>query len=320
MSCRFVYSPDYDFSLCGLERLHPFDARRASRAWAAFRAACPTAAAQAWLRPTDPVTDDELAQVHTRDYLRSLASSAVMARALEVWPARLVPGFLLRKHVQGPMRLATRGTLLAAARALAGEDAMNFAGGYHHAFRDRGEGFCLFADVALAIAYHRGSGRLGPDDRVAVLDLDAHRGNGFSSIVAGDARIAVLDVFNFQVYPGLGDVDVEAEPFMIPVHARTSDDAYLGLVREALPRFLERAGAVRLAFYNAGTDVLAGDRVGGLRISPQGVATRDRLVVDALAARGIPMVVTTAGGYTGSSHALIAQLAAYLASRPGSPA
>lgn len=317
MSWRFVYSPEYDFSLFGLEHLHPFDARRASRAWALFRAACPTTAEQAWLRPTDPVTDEELALVHGREYLRSLGSSAVVARAIEAWPARLVPSFLLRKAILRPMRLATRGTIMATALALGGENAMSFAGGYHHAFRDHGEGFCLFADVALAIAVHRASGQLGREDRVAVIDLDAHRGNGFESIVADDARVSVLDVFNFQAYPGLPDASIEDEPFMIPVHSRTRDEDYLAKLEEALPRFLDAASPVRLAFYNAGTDILAGDRVGGLGIGPQGVEARDRLVVDALAARGIPGVVTASGGYTDASHKLIAKLATYVAAERG---
>jgi len=316
MRCRFVYSPDYDFSLLGLERLHPFDARRASRAWSSFRGANRKAAKKAWLQPTAPVTDDELELVHTRDYLRSLRSSAVVARAVEVWPVRLLPSFLLRRYLLAPMRLAARGTLMATACALAGESAMNFGGGYHHAFRDRGEGFCLFADVALAIAAHRASGRLGREERVAVIDLDAHRGNGFASIVAGDPRIAVLDVFNFQVYPGLPDADLTDRPFLIPVHSRTSDQAYLGALREALPRFLDAAGPVRLAFYNAGTDILAGDRLGMLAVSPQGVAARDRMVIDSLAARGIPTVVTTSGGYTKASHELIAKLAMHIAVAP----
>lgn len=313
MSCRFLYSPDYDFSLFGLERLHPLDGRRASRAWGAFREANPSAAEHAWVQPSEPVTDEELALVHDREYLSSLRSSAVVARALEVWPLRLVPNFLLRKHVLAPMRLATRGTVMAAACALDGENAMNFGGGYHHAFRERGEGFCLFADVALALAIHRASGRLGRDEHVAVIDLDAHRGNGFESIVAGDTRVSVLDVFNFQAYPGMSDVDIDDKPFMIPVHSRTNEETYLGTVQEALPRFLDHAGPVRLAFYNAGTDVLAGDRLGGLAVSPSGVEARDRAVLGALASRGIPTVVTISGGYSEGSCRLVANLAGQMA-------
>jgi histone deacetylase 11 len=205
---------------------------------------------------------------------------------------------------------------MATACALAGESAMSFGGGFHHAFRDRGEGFCLFADVALAIAVHRASGRLGRDERVAVIDLDAHRGNGFEALVAGDARVSVLDIFNFQVYPGLADVDIENEPFMIPVHARTNDQTYLGNLGEALPRFLDAAGPIRLAFYNAGTDILAGDRLGRLAVSPQGVVARDRMVIDSLAARDIPTVVTTSGGYGEASHELIAKLAMHMVVAP----
>jgi histone deacetylase 11 len=312
MRCRLVYSPGYDFSLFGIERLHPFDARRASRAWSLCQGEKPDVVSDAWLRPTEPVTDAELALVHTQDHLTSLRSSSVVARALEAWPARLVPNFMLQKRILSPMRLATRGTLLAAGCALRGEITMNFGGGYHHAFRDHGEGFCLYADVALAIAAHRAAERLGPEDRVAVVDLDAHRGNGFEAIVADDATVRVLDMFNVQAYPGLPEGAVEDRPFMIPIRAGTADDVYLSTLEEALPRFLADEGPFRLAFYNAGTDVVVGDKLGGLALTPEGVKTRDRRVVDALTARDIPTVILPSGGYSQASHALIAALAMHL--------
>lgn len=315
MKCHFVYSPEYDVSLFGVEHLHRFDSRKLSHAWSLFREAKPDAAAADWLRPAIPVTDEELELVHSPSYLSSLRSSAVVARAMEVWPIRLIPHALLQKHLLRPMRLAVRGTLMASECALRGEAAMSFGGGFHHAFRERGEGFCLYADVALAIAVHRASGLLKREERVAVIDLDAHRGNGFEAIVADDPTVSVFDLFNFQVYPGLSDVDIEDRPFMIPIRSGTTDDVYLRILDDELPRFLDTAGPVKIAFYNAGTDVVAGDRLGCLRLTPKGVRERDRRVVDALATRGIPMVVVTSGGYTATSHELVADLAVHLVDR-----
>jgi len=120
----------------------------------------------------------------------------------------------------------------------------------------------------------------------------------------------VLDVYNFQVYPRLFPGAIEAFPFQIPVKAHTADEAYLDTVREDLPVFL---AAMRrkpaLAVYNAGTDVLAGDPVGRLAVSAEGVVARDALVLDTLAGQGIPTVIVTSGGYTATSHELIARLA-----------
>lgn len=102
---------------------------------------------------------------------------------------------------------------------------------------------------------------------------------------------------------------------MIPLKSLTNDERYLGEVREHLPKFLDSAGAVKLAIYNAGTDIVSGDPIGPLDVSPAGVATRDRFVIDQLEARRIPTVIVTSGGYTELSHKLIAETALYLAGK-----
>jgi len=194
---------------------------------------------------------------------------------------------------------------------------MNIGGGFHHAFADHGEGFCLFADAAIAIAAARSSGALAAGDPVAIIDLDAHRGNGVWEICGRDPAVRVMDVYNFQTYPGLFPGAVEDFPFQIPLKAGTSDAAYLDTVRQELPRFLDGLPRPRLAIYNAGTDVLAGDPIGGLAVSPEGVVKRDRLVLAPLAERQIPTVIVTSGGYTRRSHELVAELAVALVERLG---
>jgi histone deacetylase 11 len=317
LSFRIIYSPEYDISAFGLERLHAFDARKYGRAWALIREQLGSEACRIRIEPSAPVSDDDLRLVHTHAYLDSLASSSVVARALELRVAAMIPNRVLRAAVLEPMRWATAGTILATAHALESSSlVMNLGGGYHHAFRDRGEGFCLFADVAVAIAVQRREARIAADDAIAVIDLDAHRGNGLASITAADPAIHSYDMYNFQVYPGLiPDWIPETNPFSIPIRAGTQDAAYLGELRESLPRFLDSLGKPRVAIYNAGTDILAGDRLGGLRVSAAGVEERDRFVSDLLIERDIPTAIVTSGGYAAESHRLIADLAIYLARR-----
>ena len=214
------------------------------------------------------------------------------------------------------MRWATAGTI-AAVHAVLSDDAkiaMNLGGGFHHAFRDHGEGFCLYADVAVALAVARARGTLRATDSVAVIDLDAHRGNGFWDIYGSDHGVSVFDMYNFQAYPGGFPGDLEQSPFQIPMKWGTSDDHYLETLREELPTVLDSLSGPRLAIYNAGTDIIAGDRVGQLAVSYDGVVTRDRYVIDTLAGRGIPTAVVTSGGYTRHSYKLIADLATHIVS------
>jgi histone deacetylase 11 len=311
---KVVYSPRYNFSVLGLEKLHPFDARKYGRAWSLVRQKMGSALDSVSIEPKEPVAEEVLLRVHTQEYLASLRSSATVARALELWPARLVPNSILQSGLLEPMRYAAQGTIVAAEIALAeGARVMNFGGGFHHAFRDRGEGFCVYADVALAIVEQRTAGRLSPDDGVMVIDLDAHRGNGFEEIMDRDPAVKVFDVYNAAVYPGLlPGWDPDAKPFLIPVRPIIADDEYDEILSTDLPRFLDAAGTVKLAFYNAGTDIVAGDPIGRWRVSPDGVARRDRLILDTLARLGIPTVIVTSGGYTKISHELIARMALHL--------
>ena len=311
MNAALVYSPDYDISLPGLDWLHPFDGRKFSRAWARLSELSHRACEQALLRPQAPIGTEDLLRVHSRDYLDSLSSSSVVAKALEVGPLAWLPSSMVQRRILGPMRMACAGTLLAMRHALQQQAvAMNLGGGFHHAFRDHGEGFCLYADVAAALATVRAEGLLPPHDPVAIVDLDAHRGNGVWDLCGSDPSVHVLDLYNAQVYPGLFPGSIEEFPFQIPLKARTSDDAYLATLREELPSFLaSMPRKPALAIYNAGTDVLAGDPVGRLAVSEEGVVARDAMVLDTLSSQGIPTVIVTSGGYSSKSHELIAQLA-----------
>lgn len=319
MTPRLVHSPGYDLTLYGLERLHPFDGRKYSRARRRIMEALGAGAADLWEEPAAPVSDDDLRLVHTQDYLDTLATSPpAIATALEMPFLRFLPHKVLQSRLLTPMRLAVQGTIQAMGHALDGATAMNIGGGYHHAFPDHGEGFCLYADIPVALAHHREAGAINPDEPVLLIDLDAHRGNGFFAAFEADPAVHILDLYNAQRYPGLFDGDEDKHPYQVPMRAGLTDAQYKAALDRELPEFLESVATPRLAIYNAGTDIIAGDRLGGLDVSYDGVRARDRLVVDTLAERGVPTVIVTSGGYSKDSHRLIADLAIHLVERsPG---
>jgi histone deacetylase 11 len=212
-----------------------------------------------------------------------------------------------------PMRYAAYGTVVAADAAVEPSIAVNLGGGFHHAFASRGEGFCIYADVAMAIQLMRRRGAIGPQDPIWVIDLDAHRGNGIEDIFGHDENVHFFDIYNFQIYPGPpSEPEKEEPPFLIPVKSRCSEEFYLTTLHRELDQFLESAPSPKLAFYNAGTDVVDGDPLGRLKVSEEGVFERDRYVIDSLAKRGIPTVIVTSGGYTDRSYKMIARMASYV--------
>jgi acetoin utilization deacetylase AcuC-like enzyme len=228
-------------------------------------------------------TPEQLARVHTTDYVRALADGTLDAAAVRrlgfPWSPALVERSLR----------AVGGTLGAARHALIHGVAMNLAGGTHHAFADRGEGFCVFNDVAVAIADLRATGDVR---RVAVVDLDVHQGNGTHALFAGDAATYTFSMHGGRNYPFTkvpGTLDVELAD-------GTGDATYLALLAEALPRVLRDARA-DVVFYLAGSDPHEGDRLGRLALTHDGLRRRDAMVLDMCREVGLPVVITLAGGY-----------------------
>ena len=309
MKNRLVYSSGYDFTVMGLDKLHPFDAKKFSKAWKRLKADFHDLE-KYQISPENMASNELLELVHTPDYLVSLEKSSSIAQVIELGLLRLAPAGMLNRNLINPIRLATQGTRLAAEYAVKNQTTvMNLGGGYHHAFSDRGEGFCFFADAALAIHKLKTDGLLQQDDLVAMIDLDAHRGNGFESFFKNDPSVTIFDMYNFQVYPGMHTGDIDNFPFMVPLKSRTTGDNYLDALKEDLPPFLHTLGAAKLVFYNAGTDILAGDPLGSLNVSFEHVVERDRYVLEALKKIAAPTVVLTSGGYTGESHKLVVECA-----------
>jgi acetoin utilization deacetylase AcuC-like enzyme len=234
------------------------------------------------LRVPPPVDDEALGRVHHRSWLQRVVSGR-----LKPEDVRRV-GFPWSPELVERSRRSVGGTVAAARAALADGTGANLAGGTHHAFAHRAEGFCVFNDVAVAVRTLQAEGRIGP---AAVLDLDVHQGNGTAAIFEDDATVFTTSVHgarNFPFQKTRSDLDVE-----LPDGA--GDDPYLDAVDRALEAALEHRPD--LLFYVAGADPWEGDRLGRLAVSLQGLGRRDRRVFEVAGARGVPVAVVMAGGY-----------------------
>ncbi|GMR12061.1 MAG: histone deacetylase [Gemmatimonadota bacterium] len=187
-------------------------------------------------------------------------------------------------------RRSVGGTVAAARAALTDGVAVNLAGGTHHAFPDRGEGFCVFNDVAVAsrVVQEEAAAR-----RIAILDLDVHQGNGTAVIFSDDPSVFTLSVHgrhNFPFRKASSDLDLELQD-------GAGDEAFLDAVERGVAEALSLAQA-DLAFYVAGADPFEGDRLGRLAVTKAGLKRRDELVYGRCAGAGVPVAVVMSGGYS----------------------
>ena len=234
----------------------------------------------------------DLALVHTAEYLRDVERGtlpqSVQRRIGFPWSPQMVER----------ARRSVGATIQAAQSALNDGAAANLAGGTHHAFADRGEGFCVFNDVAVAARVLLRD-RLA--HRVAVVDCDVHQGNGTAAIFAGDAAVFTFSMHgahNFPFRKEMSDLDVTLED-------GTRDAEYLTLLAEHLPRVLDIHDP-DIVFYVSGADPYEGDRLGRLELTIEGLRHRDAFVFESCCARGIPVAVTMAGGYAADVEAIAA--------------
>jgi acetoin utilization deacetylase AcuC-like enzyme len=227
--------------------------------------------------------DEEIVRAHCPAYLERVVQgmlSAAEQRAIGFpWTPRMVER----------SRRTSGATVAAARAALEDGTAANLAGGTHHAFRDRGEGFCVFNDSAIAVRALQAEGLVG---RVLIIDCDVHQGNGTAAIFRDDPSVFTFSIHganNFPFAKVAGDLDVELAD-------GTGDREYLEALERGLGEALARAEA-DLAIYLAGADPYFDDRLGRLALTKQGLLNRDRRVFEACARAGLPVAVTMAGGY-----------------------
>jgi acetoin utilization deacetylase AcuC-like enzyme len=232
----------------------------------------------------EPVADDDVRLVHTAEFVRKIRDGRLsVAEQLTLE----VPYFPALRDV---MWLMTGGTMLAARLAIERQIAVHLGGGFHHAFPDHGEGFCLVNDVAIAI---RMLARHGLARRALVVDLDVHHGNGTAAIFRDEPAVFTFSMHQERNYPAWkppSDLDVGLDD-------RTPDASYLAALERHLPDIVERHRP-EIAFYLAGADPFEHDQLGGLALSMDGLRRRDATVFRTLREGAVPVAVVLAGGYS----------------------
>ena len=225
---------------------------------------------------------DELALVHTREYLTKIRDGTLtpddIAQLELPWSPEMVEGF----------RVMVGGTIEGARLAVKdGGIVGHIGGGLHHAFPNHGEGFCPFNDVAVAIRVLQRDGV----QRAAVIDLDVHHGNGTAFIFESDSSVFTFSMhqqYNYPMWKPRGSLD-------IGLMDGIGDADYHRQLEEALPAVM--ASNPECLFYLAGADPYEQDQLGGLRLTLDGLRARDRIVIDQARRNRLPMVIVLAGGY-----------------------
>ncbi len=274
---KLVYHDRYDLHLGA----HVFPSQK-------YRLVCETLLSEKLAEPEDflrpePASDKDVLRVHSQEWVRKLKTGKLTASEL----MRLEIPY--SKETVEAFWLAAGGSILAAQRALADGFAANIGGGFHHAFPEHGEGFCAIHDVAIAIR------RLQADRAIKsaiVVDTDVHHGNGTAEIFGGDPDVFTLSIHQENNYP------LPKPPSNIDLHLPDGigDADYLAILERNLKRTSQDFHP-DLLFYVGGADPYREDQLGGLALTMEGLARRDRLVYEHAQREGVPVAITLAGGY-----------------------
>jgi acetoin utilization deacetylase AcuC-like enzyme len=231
----------------------------------------------------EPASDEDIARVHRQDYIDKLKRGTLSYEEILRMEVPYSP------ELVRAVWLAAGGSILAGRLALKDSLAVNLSGGFHHAFPDHGEGFCVIHDVAVAIR------RLQNDQAIRTamtVDCDVHQGNGTAFIFLDDPTVFTFSIHQERNYPypkPPSNLDINLED-------GTNDDEYLAALEEGLDESLAQFRP-DVIFYVAGADPYREDQLGGLSLSIEGLMRRDRMVFEKAQKKGIPCVVTLAGGY-----------------------
>lgn len=232
----------------------------------------------------DPLTETDVLRIHTREYLRKLQEGQLTRKEERTtgfpWSKRLIDrGFVI-----------SGGTLQGALFALEYGCSMNIAGGTHHAYADRGEGFCLLNDIAIASAYLLEKGLV---KQILVVDLDVHQGNGTAKLFENEPRVFTFSMHGANNYP----LKKEQSDLDVGLLDGTRDSLYLSLLRSNLSTLIEVVEP-DFIFFQSGVDILESDKLGRLSVSLQGCKQRDQIVFEACHQNNIPVMVSMGGGYS----------------------
>jgi len=236
------------------------------------------------LHQPEEISDELLLKVHSADYLCKL-----IELRLDRQEERR-SGFPQSTALIKREKIIMQGTVDCVDFAFNDGISLNVAGGTHHAFRDRAEGFCLLNDIALAAVYAKEKYKL---DKILVVDLDVHQGNGTASIFAQDQQVFTFSMHGKNNYP----MHKETSDMDIPLEDGTTDETYLILLRDTLDKILTNFEA-QLIIYQCGVDVLASDKLGRMALSIDACLKRDELVFQKAQELNAPVVCAMGGGYS----------------------
>ena len=244
-----------------------------------------TATASDFFVPTPPPLADVLL-THEADYVRRLLHGQLTR------PEERASGFPWSAALAEREMTLLGGTIGCAQRALAENTvALNIAGGTHHAFAGRPEGFCLLNDQAVAANWLLARQLVR---QILIVDLDVHQGNGTAAIFRHEPRVFTFSMHGARNFPGRK----ETSDLDLPLPDGTTDAEYLALLADTLPRLLDEQVLPDFVFYLSGVDVLATDKLGHLALTRAGCRARDELVLRACQQRSLPVVVCMGGGYS----------------------
>lgn len=240
------------------------------------------AAAEDFLVP-EPATDEDILRVHSQEYVHKLKTGSLTYTEI----LRMEVPY--SKELIDACWLAAGGSILAGRRALKDGWAANIGGGFHHAYPDHGEGFCVIHDVAVAIRRLQFERAI---ETAMVVDTDVHQGNGTAAIFGGDGTVFTLSIHQENNYP------YPKPPSTVDVNLPdgVGDDDYLGILEKHLHDAF-REFAPQIVFYIGGADPYREDQLGGLALTMEGLARRDALVFDYARRHKTPVAITLAGGY-----------------------
>lgn len=229
-------------------------------------------------------TAEQVLWTHDKAYLDKLVHQTLSASE-----ERRI-GFVQSPLLTRRELVIAQGTIDCCTYALQQGVALNVAGGTHHAFADRGEGFCLLNDMAIAANYllHEGKAR-----QILIIDLDVHQGNGTASIFRDEPRVFTFSMHGAHNYP----FHKEQSDLDVPLTDGTDTATYLSLLRQHLPALIDKVQP-DFAFFLSGVDILWTDKFGKLQVSMEGCKERDYYVFELLRQKGIPVTVAMGGGYS----------------------
>lgn len=232
----------------------------------------------------DPLDEATLLLTHTPEFWHKLQNQSLNAKEIRAIGFPMSP-----RLVQRGLHIA-KGTLMCTHYARQYGIAMNIAGGTHHSFANRGEGFCIFNDIAIAANYllHQGFAQ-----KILVVDLDVHQGNGTASIFQHQEKVFTFSMHGEKNYP----LRKEQSDLDIGLPDKTSDREYLQLLQQQLPRLLDQVQP-DFVFYLSGVDVLGTDKLGRLNLSREGCKARDKIVLQLCKQNNLPVAVSMGGGYS----------------------